>query len=318
MITALVLVALILAAFIMFKASSVRAQSSEAQVLSFSWYVSSSNTVLAEWAGDLVAVGEVQNVGSNIIGFMTVTGAAYNSSGQTLASAETSVFGNNLLPGQKAPFYLDFIPEDSVTGDQSWVPYATNVTVSVGYVNVTTATQYSGLAIQSGSVIAADIGGTYTVTGEIQNTGDQTTGIVWVVGTFYNSTGEVVAVNYTDPLVNSLSPGQSAPFTMTPTDNSAQLSNEIANYSVLIQSGPLTTSGGATPTLTPVTITSNPSLSFSNQSKQSPGLASTGLMYVAGATILVVVVVLVVLLLSKRRQKNAHAGLPPPPPPPPP
>ena len=43
----------------------VKAQTSEAQVLSYSWYVAPADTNQAEYVGDLVAVGEVQNVGSN-------------------------------------------------------------------------------------------------------------------------------------------------------------------------------------------------------------------------------------------------------------
>ena len=46
-------------------------------------------------------------------------------------TSEATLFAIDLLPGQKAPFYIDFAPENSVTGDQSWVPSVTNVTVLV-------------------------------------------------------------------------------------------------------------------------------------------------------------------------------------------
>ena len=81
-ITAVILAVLILAAFNMLSAPSVKAQTSEAKILSYSWYVAPADTVLAEYIGDLVAVGEVQNVGSNIIGYVVVTGVAYNSTGR--------------------------------------------------------------------------------------------------------------------------------------------------------------------------------------------------------------------------------------------
>ena len=139
----------------------------------------------------MVAVGEVQNVGSNVIGYVNINGTAYNSTGYNVCYAGAMAFGNDMLPGQKVPFYLDFTPENSVTGDQSWVPSVTNVTISVGYPSETNATQYSGLMIPPASIVAADIDGTYTVTGSVQNTGDQTTGYVTVVATFYNSTGGV-------------------------------------------------------------------------------------------------------------------------------
>ena len=114
-ITAVILAALIVAAFSMLSTPSVRADTSEAKVLSYSWYVTPANTILAEYVGDLVAVGEIQNVGSNVIGYVDVAGAAYNSSNTMVASATGIVYGNNLLPGQKAPFYLDFTPQNSVT-----------------------------------------------------------------------------------------------------------------------------------------------------------------------------------------------------------
>jgi hypothetical protein len=315
-ITAVILAALILAAFSMLPAPSVRADTSEAQILSYSWHVAPANAILPEYIGDLIAVGEVQNVGSNVIGYVIVTGAAYNSTEQVVASAEAQAFGNNLAPGQKAPFYLDFTPENSVTQDQSWVNDTTNVTVSVSYVNDTTETPYSGLVIPTGAVTSyLDSTGTFTVTGTVQNTGDETTGNVWVVSTFYNASGTVVSLNYTNFLSNSLAPGNSVSFTATPTDNSAQLSREIANYSVLIQSTPLTVSATPTPSPSP---SPTPTATPSTQPTQSPAPISSGLIYAVVGAIVVVVVVLAALLLLRKRHKNAQFEPPPPPPPPPP
>ena len=62
-------------------------------------------------------------------------------------------------------------------------------------------TMYSGLTIPTASTSAIDSSGTYTVTGTVENTGDQTTGYVWVVATFYNASGTVVGLNYTDYLI---------------------------------------------------------------------------------------------------------------------
>jgi len=312
-ITALILVALILATFSMLPAPSVRADASEVQVLSYSWYVAPVNTVQALYIGDLVAVGEVQNVGSNVIGYLYVTGIANNSTG-SVASAESRAFGINLAPGQKAPFYLDFTPQNSVTQDQSWVSSVTNVTVSVGYVSDTSETPYSGLVIPTGAVTSyLDSTGTFTVTGTVQNTGDETTGNVWVVTTFYNASGTVLGLNYTNFLSNSLAPGNSVRFTATPTDNTAQLSSEIANYSVLVQSSPLTVIATPTPSPSP---SPTPTATSSTQPTQSPAPVSSGLIYAVVGAIVVVVVVLAALLLLRKRHKNAQFEPPPPPPPP--
>ena len=154
---------------------------------------------MAENAGDLVAVGEIQNAGSSTLGIVTVAGYAYNSSQALLDSGNANIPINHLLPNQKAPIYIDFLPENSVTNvtsDSSWIPSVTNVTVVVAYAADATTMQYSGLTPTSSS---SDSTGTFTVTGTVKNTGTQTAGGVWVDATFYNASGTVVAMNYTGP-----------------------------------------------------------------------------------------------------------------------
>ncbi len=311
-----ILAVLTLASFSMLSVSSVRADASEAKVLSYSWYVAPSNTVIAEYFGDLVAVGEIQNVGSNILGAVSVGGIAYNSTGTAVASNVATAYASDLLPGQKAPFYIDFPPEASITGDQSWVPSVTNVTVEIAYVTDTNATQYSGLTIPTSSTSYVDRSGTFTVTGSVQNTGDETPGNVWVDATFYNSVGTVVGLNYTNYLSSSLAPGASVTFTATPTDNTAQLSSEITNYSFLIQSSPPTASATSPPSGTSAPQPSSSPVA-STQPTPSP-LISSALIYAAVSAIVIVVVVLAPLLLLRKRHKNKQFEPPPPPPPPPP
>jgi len=303
----IILAVLALAAFSTLISLGVRADSSEAKVLSYNWYVAPSNTVLAEYVGDLVVVGEVQNVGSNVISYLDVTGVAYNSSGTALNSNEVQVFGNNLLPGQKAPFYIDFTPENSITQDQSYISSVSNVVVSVGYVNDNNETPYSGLTVAS-STSYVDNTGTFTVTGTIQNSGNEAAGNVLVVTTFYNSSGGVASLNFTNYLSSSFAPGDSVPFAATPTDNSAQLSSQITNYSLLIQSQPITISPTPMPTPTP---TEQPNSSPTATPTTGQPSGSSFLVYVAVGVVVIVVVILAVLVFLRRR-----SNLPPPPPPP--
>jgi hypothetical protein len=317
---ALALVALILVQITLMSAPHVKADASEAKILSYSWYLAPSNTVRAQFVGDLVVVGEVKNVGSNTLGYVVVQGIAYNSSGAPLATTDTQAFVPNLGPGQISPFYLDLTPENNVTEDQNWMPSATNVTLAVVYASDAAAqTQYSGLIIPAGGVSASlDSAGTYTVTGTVQNTGNQVTGHVWVLSTFYNASGTVVSLNYTNYISNSLSPGATANFVATPIDNTAQLSSSIANYSLLIQSDTVTTSATPTPTAPPTTTQPSSSPSSSTQPTQSPPTTISSSLMI-DAVIVVVIIVLIVLatlLLLRRRQKNAQFELPPPPPPP--
>ena len=293
----------------------MKADTSEANVLTYSWYVAPSTTITAQYIGDLIAVGEVQDVGSNALGEVIVTGTAYNATGGALASAEAPAFATILLPEQKAPFYLDFTPQNSVTQDQSWVPSVTNVTVAVAFVSDSNQTQITGLQIPADSISAAtDSTGTYTLTGDIENSGSQATGQIWVVSTFYNASGTVVGLNYTDYLSSSLAPGNVASFTATPIDNTAQLSSEITNYSVLIQYLPLSAQA------TPAPTTSTTPLSTQSPSAQptaSPAPLSLGSIYTIVIVVVVILVVLVAIVLFRKRSQNAQFEPPPPPPPPP-
>ena len=224
--------ALLLAAFNVFSFPNVKADASEANVLSYSWYVAPSNTVLAQSAGDLVVVGEIENVGSNIIQNVTVGGTAYSSSGQTLASAEGQAYVYQTVSGGKAPFSIDFTSSSATTQNSDWISSVAGITVTVLSVTDTETPQYSGLTISSASGSTHFISdGTFTVVGVVRNAGEESTGNVWVVATFYNASGTVVGLNFTDYLANSLAPGALAPFTVTPADDTAQLSSEIANYS---------------------------------------------------------------------------------------
>jgi len=289
-----ILAALVLAAFTVLPAPNVKAGTSEAKVLSYSWYVAPSNTVLAAKAGDLVIVGEIQNVGSNIIDNASVEGTAYDSGENVLATAQGLAFVFHTLPGQKAPFYIDFTPASNSTENLNWVSAVSSVSVSVTSVTDTSVAQYSGLAIPFGGSVGFIINNTYRVVGYVNNTGSETAGDVWVVATFYNVAGTVVSLNYTSFLTNTLAPGAEVAFWATPTDNTFTISNEITNYSIQIDSMPLT--GSTSPSPTPPPSTSN---------AQFP-------------TLLIVIVVVVVvgavlaLTLLRKRQK-----LPPPPPPPP-
>jgi hypothetical protein len=80
-ITFVLVAALILAAFTVLSLPSVKADASEARVVDYSWYIAPSSGILAENAGDLVVVGEIQNVGTHIIQNATVSGTALSNFG---------------------------------------------------------------------------------------------------------------------------------------------------------------------------------------------------------------------------------------------
>ncbi|MGD0996135.1 MAG: FxLYD domain-containing protein [Candidatus Bathyarchaeia archaeon] len=216
----------------------------------------------------------------------------------------------DILITLKTKYALNLTSSKSLLFAQAF-PSISNVTVEVADVSDTNATQYSGLNILA-STSQVDSTGTFTVNGTVQNTGDETAENVWVITTFYSTSGTVVGLNYTnylDYLSGSLAPGDSVPFTATPTDNTVQLSSEITSYSLLIQSEPLTISASPTPSPSPsATPTSSPTVSPSAQSSGSSGF----ILAIVGAVVIVAVAATALAFLRKRR------NLPPPPPPPPP
>ena len=213
---------------------------------------------------------------------------------------------------------MDFTPENSVTQDQSWVPTVTNVTLWVDSALVSNQTPYPGLTIPTGSVTGFDDSGTYTVRGTVENAGNETVGDVWVLTTYYDAAGNVVSMNSTDFLDPSglLSSGNSVMFTATPTDNTAQMSNEIENYSLLVESAPLTTSSN-TPTAPPSTPASS-SPASSSQPTKSPTQTNSLTTYETYGVVAVVIIIaaaLAALTLLRNRRKTDRFELPPPPPP---
>lgn len=302
-----ILVVLALASFNVLSLPRVRAQTIEAQVISYSWYTAPSTTFSAEYINDIVAVGEVQNKGSATTGAVLVVGGAYDSNGTLLASSEARAIATNLVPDQKAPFYLDFTPEESVTQDQSWVPNVARVTVSVYTIfNATdTGIQYAGLT--TSNLNGVNNAGTYTVTGTIQNAGDQSVGDVAVIATYYNSNGTVVALSLTD-LGTGLVQGQSKSFSVTPWDDTSALSSEIASYAIQVQSTPATPIATSKPTAQPTT---QPTLFQGSSPTQNPGTSiSTEIYEIVIAVVVAVVVVAAVLVLLKMRGKSRKVEAP--------
>ncbi len=296
----LIIVSLILPTLSVFTALSVNAQTqgstSEAQIISYRSYAAPSNTVLASAAGDLIVVGEVQNVGSNVISNITVEGVGLSSAGQTLTTVVTQAFVYDMLPGQKAPFYLD-LNAGSTTQGQNLVSSVSTFNISVTSVTDTFERQYTGLKIPDTGLsgILDPTTGIYTAVGTIVNNGSQTTGQVWAVVSFYDSAGKLLSFNFTNYLSDSLRPGDATRFLATPVDDTSDLSNQIVTSTATIDS-----------------LTS--SQSTSGQPTSSPTATPTSSAQFPTLPIIVVVVIVVVavgaLMLLRRRQK-----LPPPPPP---
>lgn len=218
---------------------NVKGQFDNVEVLSYAWYVSS--------IGSLIIVGELQNVGDGIIEFVNLEGIAYSTEGAE-AESITSPFSRQLHPQQKAPFLMYFFPEYSYYDDYEWISRG------ITYINFTAISafetenyQYPDLEITTHSSFISS-NGVYTVTGKVRNSGNQAAGKVWVVATFYNSTGAVIMVDFSDYLSpDQLQPGETAGFSIRTTAAIPELENEfkalandITSYALVVQTeGPL-------------------------------------------------------------------------------
>ena len=282
-------------------------QTQNVKVLSYSYYVDS--------LGFLVVVGEVQNIGTNTIASVVLTGTVTTSEGSQ-ENSYTRVWVANLIPQQKAPFYMEF--SSTTSSDGKWQSEVSDVAINVYQADATANYLYPDLTITSkAGTVSSD--GTFWVNGAIQNTGSQTAQNVTIIGTFYKSTGQVVAVGYSGPttlIPYSIEPSQSATFklgafdlnqTVVPSDN------KISSYSLLIRPlGPILQGAApvisATPTPGPITVatpgpTSSPTSSQGSQSGTANNSGQSPQWIYGAVVVVAIIAVAAALLLLKKRSK---------------
>jgi hypothetical protein len=253
------------------------------QIISYSSYYDN--------LGYFDAVGEVQNTGTTIAANVFIIGTAYASDGSVLKSSNTISNGQYLLPGQKGPFYLDF---GEIRGEVS------NVVLQIGNAPVTESHQYLDLKILTDSSYIGSTGA-YWVTCNIRNIGNQTATNVRLIGTFYNSTGQVVAMGYSDP--QNMTLAQTSSFKVGAFDinmKSPQLPSylKITGYTLLIQNeGPF--SVGNLPTITPY-----PAIPTSH----SDNTINPLIVYVAIVAIAAILIALLVVKLKRRKPRVEVEG----------
>jgi hypothetical protein len=274
----------------------VFSQPDNIQVLSYNWYINPASPDL------VTVVGEVQNVGPNIIDNVGVVATFYASDGTPIAGDSGTSLTNQILPQQKAPFYIIVPTYDSLTGF-SWDPQSIDyLTILVYRAEPTESSQYQGLEISSHES-STDAYGNYMVTGVVKNTGTQSTTQASVVATFYNSTGSVVAVGTSYLTPSSIAPGSTASFKIYPNAYLA-VAGQVSSYSLLIQTQNTTPS--ATPTPSP---TASPSLSPTptpTEAGNGNGIPDT---YVyAAAAVVIICVAIGIFALSMRALRRKRVG----------
>ncbi len=296
-------------------------QTSSIKATNYTWYIDTS--------GFLDVVGEIENVGTSTFSSVILTAQMTTTTGAH-QTTQAMAFVNDMLPNQKAPFYMTFVLQaDQTTGV---VPSVANIEVSVAQAPTTTSYQYQDVKVisQQNSIdTTTDNKGVYWVTGTVQNKGTQTATGVRVLGTFYDSTGKVIAYggyDGADPLSTSLAPSAKTDFKFGAYDYNQSVvpsGQKIASYVILVQvAGPILSgtapqitpspttsstsspSGSTSPTGGP-TATNQPNQTSSNQTQNNTAIPSW---LIPAIIVIVIVVVIVATVIALKRRKPSQTG----------
>lgn len=255
--------------------------------------------------GNLVVVGEVQNVGSNIIANITLTGEI--TSDTVTAQGNCAVWGYYLLPGQKAPFYMEFYKENS----GSWTDVVkSDISIEVYHAPETNQYMYQGVQVAS-SQATPTATGEYWVTAQLQNNGTENAQGVWVYATYFNSQGEAVGSGWIKP-ISSIAAGATTTVKVPCWDlnqTTVDSSHKITAYSLLVQmTSPMQT---ATNGNIPV-VSNNPTpvpagtTAVTNGSQTNGGIDTTTIILVVIVTVALIAVA-AVLIVSRRKKAQGEA-----------
>jgi hypothetical protein len=253
--------------------------------------------------GYLVVIGEVQNVGSTVIANVSLTGTI--TSDLVTAQGSCFVWANYLLPGQKAPFYMEFYTESTGT---SWTSVTkSDILLSVYGAPETSQYQYQDVQIVSSQATPTTTG-EYWVTAQLQNNGTQTAQNIVVVATFFNSEGNPVGSGYIDP-ISTLAAGATTTIKVPCWDLNQTVvdsTHKITAYSLLVQvESPLQTDGNV-----PV-VSNNPTPVPAGTTAVSNGNQTTGIdtttIYLIVIVTAALVAVAAILIVKRHKQTQTEA-----------
>jgi len=211
---------------------NVASKTQDIRILSYSYSIDN--------LGILDVSGEIQNTGTDTIYEVILAGTAYGADGTEQGKSTCRAWVFYLAPQQKAPFMLEF---NKPSNAADWYTAGVSkIDVSVSKADTTNSHSYLDLAISvssAGVSTSGDDKGTYWVSGTVKNTGTQTASNLVVTAIYYNSSGSVVAVGYTDYLTpKSVASSGTVSFMVGAfyTDQTAEPSNrKITSYTLNVQ-----------------------------------------------------------------------------------
>jgi hypothetical protein len=295
---------------------SAQTQDTNIKVLNYSYHIDYSQDIL-------VVVGEVQNTGSSTLSLnnVLVSGSVYTADGINHGDSSGHIYSTYLVPGQKMPFEILFnAPKSSPDG--TWLSLdISRVDFKVNQATAVNTYPYPDVKITSQSSLidtTALAKGTYWVSGTVQNKGSQTAQSIFVVATFYNSSGTTVAFGYSDPLnppSKQLTPANTTSFKLGAFDlnmSTVTPQQKIASYSLMVRPGDPNLNGNA-PAPSEYGIVADSASSLQPDTSSNPTSTGSAGNNTAGpsydwllyAAIIIVVIVAVVITLKTFPKRNS-------------
>ncbi|OGD53152.1 hypothetical protein A3K80_04440 [Candidatus Bathyarchaeota archaeon RBG_13_38_9] len=176
--------------------------------------------------GTFHVVGEVENMGSQSVAFVTITGTFYDSNNTMIVTESSFATLEIIPPGVKSPFQV-------IVTDQNQAEKVHNYSLAVTDSSVTTKNLTKTLIILSNSSHIS-LSGFLNIVGEVKNNGSSESTSTRVAATCYDENGKVVAIEsgFTDP--PNLNPEQTAQFNLMV--NNENQSAKVDNYAFQVQS----------------------------------------------------------------------------------
>lgn len=262
--------------------------------------------------GYLVVIGEVQNTGSSVLKNIGVAGAVTEADG-TYDTSATYAWGDYILPGQKAPFYLEF--QSQGTSITPWTGItAADISLTVNVAPETTDYQYQGVVVKSQKDTPKS-NGEFWVTAEVKNTGTKSAGNVVVIATFYNSEGKPIGTGYSSPVTIAAGASQSIKVPAFDLNQTIVSSDKIIkSWSLLVQAAsPIETDGNYPRFSVSPDDGSQGGLATPSSSGFSNNGGSVGsdmtIVYVVVGVVALVIVAVALFTLKKRKAKPIAAAV---------
>ena len=279
---------------------------SSIKVLNYSYQIDYNHNVIFLY-------GEVQNVGSSTLKDVSIGGSIYSDSIDQ-SDSTGKAYAIYIVPQQKVPFEIDFrAPTSSSDGNWDAVSIS-KIDFIVTESTVTTDYPYSDVKItsQSSSIDTTSAAkGTYWVSGNIQNTGGQDAQDIYIVATFYNSSGDTVSAGWST-MIENLNSKASTSFKVGAFDINMSGKNprqQITSYSLLVRPGtPILNGTAPDPSEYGLVAKSSTSQSSSLSNPTSNGSSTSNgsfntewLIYAAIIIIIIIAVIVTVRSLPKRK-----------------